>query len=119
MARPHALAFASPVARRRHALEKPAMQDRPTKLQAYQTYIDGKWCNAASGKAFQTFNPYTGDAWATIPECDKIDADRACEAAARAFDSGPWPAMSQTARGKVMRRIAGLIEKHAEHLAQV
>ena len=57
------------------------MQDRPTKLQAYQTYIDGKWCDAASGKAFQTFNPYTGDAWATIPECDKIDADRACEAA--------------------------------------
>ena len=95
------------------------MQDRPTKLQAYQTYIDGKWCDAASGKSFQTFNPYTGDAWATIPECDKIDADRACEAAARAFDSGPWPAMSQTARGKVMRRIAGLIEKHAEHLAQV
>ena len=55
------------------------MQDRPTKLQAYQTYIDGRWCDAASGKSFQTFNPYTGDAWATIPECDKIDADRAAK----------------------------------------
>ena len=26
------------------------MLDRPTKLQKYQTYIDGKWCDAASGK---------------------------------------------------------------------
>jgi (Z)-2-((N-methylformamido)methylene)-5-hydroxybutyrolactone dehydrogenase len=95
------------------------MQDRPTKLKEYQTYIDGKWCDASSGKKFQTFDPYTGEPWALIPECDAKDADRACEAAWRAFDKGPWPAMTQTARGKVLRRIAGLIEKHAEHLAQI
>jgi aldehyde dehydrogenase (NAD+) len=95
------------------------MQDRPTKLKEYQTYIDGKWCEAASGKKFQTHDPYTGEPWALIPECDAKDADRACEAAWRAFDKGPWPAMTQTARGKVLRRIAGLIEKHAEHLAQI
>ena len=95
------------------------MQDRPTKLREYQTYIDGKWCEAASGKKFQTYDPYTGEPWALIPECDAKDVDRACEAAWRAFDTGPWPAMTQTARGKVLRRIAGLIEKHAEHLAQI
>ena len=95
------------------------MQDRPTKLQEYQTYIDGKWCEATSGKKFQTHDPYTGEPWALIPECDAKDVDRACEAAWRAFDKGPWPAMTQTARGKVLRRIAGLIEKHAEHLAQI
>jgi acyl-CoA reductase-like NAD-dependent aldehyde dehydrogenase len=95
------------------------MQDRPAKLKEYQTYIDGKWCGAASGKTFQTHDPYTGELWALIPECDAKDVDRACEAAWRAFDKGPWPAMTQTARGKVLRRIAGLIEKHAEHLAQI
>jgi aldehyde dehydrogenase (NAD+) len=95
------------------------MQDRPTKLKDYQTFIDGKWCDAASGKKFQTFDPYTAEPWALIPECDKADVDRACEAAYRAFDKGPWAAMTQTARGKVLRRIAGLIEQHAEHLAQV
>ena len=95
------------------------MQDRPTKLAEYQTYIDGKWCEATSGKKFQTHDPYTGEPWALIPECDAKDVDRACEAAWRAFDKGPWPAMTQTARGKVLRRIAGLIEKHAEHLAQI
>jgi (Z)-2-((N-methylformamido)methylene)-5-hydroxybutyrolactone dehydrogenase len=95
------------------------MLDRPTALKDYQTYIDGTWCNAASGKKFQTFDPYTGEPWALIPECDARDVDRACEAAYRAFDTGPWPAMTQTARGKLLRRIAGLIEKHAEHLAEV
>jgi aldehyde dehydrogenase (NAD+) len=95
------------------------MQDRPTKLKEYQTYIDGKWCDAASGKKFQTYDPYTGEPWALIPECDAKDVDRACEAAWRAFDKGPWPSMTQTARGKVLRRIAGLIEKHGEHLAQI
>jgi len=69
------------------------MLDRPSKVRAYQTFIDGAWCDAASGKAFESFDPYTGEAWATIPECDKADVDRACEAAARAFETGPWPAM--------------------------
>ncbi|HWE18311.1 MAG TPA: aldehyde dehydrogenase [Hyphomicrobiaceae bacterium] len=95
------------------------MLDRPSKLQEYQTYIDGKWCNASSGKRFETYDPYTGEPWALIPECDAADVDRAVEAAYRAFESGPWPAMTQTARGKVLRRIAGLIEKHAEHLAEI
>ena len=95
------------------------MQDRPVKLKDYQTYIDGKWCEAASGKRMQTFDPYTGEAWATLPECDAADVDRACNAAHRAFESGPWANMTQTARGKVLRKIAENIEKHAEHLAQI
>ena len=78
------------------------MLDRPAKLVEYQTYIDGKCCEASSGKKFQTHDPYTGEPWALIPECDAKDVERACEAAWRAFDKGPWPAMTQTARGKMM-----------------
>ena len=66
------------------------MLDRTTKLQTYQTYLDGRWADAASGKTFQTFDPYTGAPWALIPECDKADVDTAVEAAYRAFESGPW-----------------------------
>ncbi len=95
------------------------MQERISGLKEYQTYIDGKWTGAKSGKTFQTFDPYTGEPWAMIPECDGRDVDIAVEAASRAFESGPWPALSATARGKVLRRIAGLIEKHAEHLARI
>lgn len=95
------------------------MQDVPSKLKQYQAYIDGQWVDAQSGKSFQSSDPYTGEPWALIPECDARDVDRACEAAWRAFDSGPWASMTQTARGKVLRKIAGLIEKHADHLARI
>jgi (Z)-2-((N-methylformamido)methylene)-5-hydroxybutyrolactone dehydrogenase len=95
------------------------MLDRTTKLATYQTYIDGHWVDAASGKTLQSSDPYTGEPWALIPECDKTDVDRAVEAASRALESGPWPQMTPTARGKAMRRIAQLIEKHAQHLAEV
>src|SRR5215472_3312608 len=95
------------------------MLDRTTKLVTYQTYIDGKWVDAASGKTLQSSDPYTGEPWALIPECDKIDVDRAVEAASRAFDTGPWPQMTPTARGQAMRRIAQLIEKQAQHLGEI
>ncbi len=96
------------------------MLDRTTtELKKYRTYIDGKWVDAASGKTFQTFDPYTGEPWALIPKCEKADVDIAVEAAARAFDTGPWCSLTQTARGKALRRIAALIEKHAEHLAEI
>jgi aldehyde dehydrogenase (NAD+) len=97
------------------------MQDRPSSagLKRYQTYIDGRWCDAASGKTFQTFDPYTAEPWAVIPECGAEDVDRACNAAARAFESPAWAGMTQSARGRLLRRIAANIEKHAEHLAQI
>jgi len=56
--------------------------DRTAGLKRYQTYIDGKWVDAVSGRTFQTFDPYTGDPWALIPECEKADVDIAVEAAA-------------------------------------
>ena len=46
------------------------MLDRTTTLHNYQTYIDGTWTDAASGKTFETLDPYTGQPWALIPECD-------------------------------------------------
>jgi len=95
------------------------MQETAPKLKEFQTYIDGKWAGAQSGKTFETFNPYTGEPWALIPECGPEDAALAVEAAARAFETGPWPSLTATARGKALRRIAGLIEKHAGHLAEI
>ncbi len=95
------------------------MQDAVASLKTYQTFIDGQWVDAASGRRFQTSNPYTGEAWAEIPQCDAQDVERAVTAAHRAFETGPWPKMTQTARGKLLRRIAGLIEQHADHLARI
>lgn len=95
------------------------MQDTPTTMKTYQTYINGEWTDAASGKRFLTSDPYTGEPWAEIPQCDATDVDRAAAAAHRAFEDGPWARMTQTARGKVLRRIGDLIAKHADHLAEI
>ena len=95
------------------------MQDRPVTLQTYKCYIDGKWVDAQSGKTFLSHDPYTGEPWAQIPECDARDVDAACNAAYRAFENPAWANMTQTARGKILRKIAGLIEKHGEHLAKI
>lgn len=95
------------------------MQDAATGLKTYQTYIDGQWVDAKSGRRFKTSDPFTGEAWAEIPQCDAEDVEIACNAAHRAFETGPWPKMTQTARGRLLRRIAGLIEQHADHLARI
>ena len=95
------------------------MLDTQQKTKTYQTYIDGKWVDAASGKTFETLDPYTGETWALIPECDDTDVNRAVEAAYRAFETGSWPNMTPTMRGKKLRLIGDLIAKHSEHLAGI
>jgi (Z)-2-((N-methylformamido)methylene)-5-hydroxybutyrolactone dehydrogenase len=97
------------------------MQDghAPAKLQTFKTWIGGKWQDAASGKRYTSFNPYTAEAWAEIPECDATDVEHAVAAAHKAFTTGPWPAMTQSARGKLLRRIGDLALQHAEYLGQL
>ena len=67
------------------------MQDRPAKLQEYQTYIGGKWCGAASGKSFETLRPLHRRAVGAVPRAMPADVDRAVEAAYTAFTTGPGP----------------------------
>jgi acyl-CoA reductase-like NAD-dependent aldehyde dehydrogenase len=81
--------------------------------------IDGKWVEAASGKAFETPNPATGSALARVAEGDAADIDRAVRAARRAFDEGPWPRMRPAERERILLRIADLIETHADELAEL
>ena len=81
--------------------------------------IDGKWVEAASGKSFETPNPATGETLARVAEGDKEDIDRAVRAARRAFDDGAWLRMPPVQREGILLRIAELIEKHADELAQL
>ena len=87
-------------------------------LKAYQVHIDGERCEAASGERFESQDPYRAEPWATLPRCGPADVERAVEAAHKAFTTGPWPAMSATARGKLLRRIGDLIAENAEDLAR-
>lgn len=82
-----------------------------------QLLIDGKWVEAASGKRFPTFNPSTGERIADVAEADRVDVDRAVVAARRAFEAGPWSRMSAAERGRLLYRLADLLEDNLNELA--
>ncbi len=81
--------------------------------------IGGDFVEAASGKTFATHDPATGDRLAEVAEGDAADIDRAVQAARRAFDGGPWPAMTAAERSRLIWRLADLIEERSEVFAQL
>jgi acyl-CoA reductase-like NAD-dependent aldehyde dehydrogenase len=82
----------------------------------YQLFIDGKWVDAESGKTFTTPNPATGATLAEVAEADKADIDKAVAAARRAFE-GKWSKLSARERGRMLYKLAQLIEAKSEELA--
>ena len=84
-----------------------------------QLFINGQWCDAASGKTFETPDPATGETLARIAEGDAEDINRAVRAARRAFEQGPWSRMSPSERGRIIWRIGDLILEHVDELAQL
>lgn len=96
-----------------------AAADGPkNELEHRKMYIGGAWVEAESGETFETTNPYTGQAWATAPLAGPADVDKAVVAARQALE-GPWGLMSAAQRGVLIRRLASLIEPHAEELARI
>ncbi|MGO1543439.1 MAG: aldehyde dehydrogenase [Gulosibacter sp.] len=83
----------------------------------YNHYIGGEFTPPASGKYFDSTNPYTGEVWAQIAEGNSEDVDRAVSAARSAF--GEWKRMTPTARGKLLTRLAELIEENSAHLGEI
>jgi aldehyde dehydrogenase (NAD+) len=93
---------------------EPTVRVRATKL-----LINNEWVESVSGKTFPTINPSTGEEICRVAEADAPDVDRAVRAARAAFESGKWRKMSASQRGLLMNRLADLIEKNAEELAQL
>ncbi|MER9296606.1 aldehyde dehydrogenase family protein [Mesorhizobium sp. M0621] len=79
--------------------------------------IDGAWCDALSGRTFQTRNPATGAVIGTVPLSDSGDIDLAVAAARRAFD-GPWSRFKPYERQVLLLKIADLMERHWEEIAR-
>ncbi|MGB5111553.1 MAG: aldehyde dehydrogenase [Mycobacterium sp.] len=78
--------------------------------------IDGAEVKSASDATFASIDPYTGQQWAEVALGDATDAARAVAAARRAFDEGPWPRLGYGERGRILHRLADLIEAHADEL---
>src|SRR5262249_49726849 len=81
----------------------------PTKL-----FINNEFVDPIQGKTFDTYNPATGEVIAKVAEGSAADVDRAVKAARKALESGPWATMDAADRGKLMFKLADLIEKNAD-----
>ena len=81
--------------------------------------INGKWVESASGKTFPTYDPSTGEVLARIAEGDREDIDRAVKSARAAFETGPWPLLTASERGKMVWKLADLIEQHLQEFAEL
>src|ERR1700723_2837887 len=86
-------------------------------VSATKLLINNRWVNSQSGKTFATINPTTGEEICQVAEADAADVDLAVKAARKAYDHGPWHTMSGRERGRLLTRLADLIEKNADELA--
>jgi aldehyde dehydrogenase (NAD+) len=94
-------------------LRFPAETDRD-----YSMLIDGEWVGPGDRETFSCIDPYENKPWGRIPVATAEDVDRAVRAARRVFDEGGWPQTPAVVRAGMLRRLADLIEQHADELAR-
>src|ERR1700736_6694900 len=85
----------------------------------HKMLINGKWVDSASGKTFPTYNPATGEVMAQIAEGDREDIERAVKAARNAFEKGPWSRLTASERGRLIWKLADLLEENLEEFAEL
>ncbi len=79
-------------------------------------FIDGRYREPLSGEWLDSIDPSTGKAWTLVPASGADDVDTAVAAAKRAF-RGPWSKLTAGQRAALMRRLAALVDQHADELA--
>ena len=88
------------------------------KIQSFKMYINGEWVDSSSGKKIQTLNPENNEVWATVPEANEKDVDKAVQSAQNAFENS-WSILHPRDRAKYLRLIADQLRENAEHLGKV
>ena len=82
-------------------------------------FINNKSTESIDGKTFDSINPSTQKIWAKASLGSKSDTEKAVKAARDAFDNGPWPKMTAKERSVFLHKIADLIEKNIDELAEI
>ncbi len=85
-------------------------------MSRYQLFINNEWVDPHSSRWLESQDPFSGEAWAEVPQADTVDVDRAVQAAADAF-VGPWSRISASDRGLLLHKLGALVERDAERLA--
>ncbi|WP_416655528.1 betaine-aldehyde dehydrogenase [Bacillus amyloliquefaciens] len=82
-------------------------------------YIGGEWISAEKKQTRRIINPFNQEEIATVCEGDRVDAVKAIAAARKAFDEGEWPVLSGLERGQFVLKIAELIRRDLNELAEL
>jgi len=88
------------------------------KIQNFKMYINGEWVDSSSGKKIETLNPENNEVWATVPEANEKDVDKAVQSAQKAFEND-WSTLHPRDRAKYLRLIAEQLRANAEHLGKI
>src|ERR1700679_4083704 len=94
-------------------------QEPKVAIHATRLLINNRWIPSESGKTFATINPSTGEEICQVAEADAADVEKAVKAARAAFEHGPWRKTPASERGRMLHRLADLIEKNADELAAI
>jgi aldehyde dehydrogenase (NAD+) len=94
-------------------------QESQAAVSATKLLINNRWIASESGKTFATVNPATGEEICQVAEADAADVEKAVKAARAAFEQGPWRKMLASERGRLLHRLADLIEQNTDELARL
>ena len=89
-----------------------------SEIQNFKMFIDGEWVESSSKKKIETLNPENNKVWATVPEANKEDVDKAVQSAQKAFDNS-WSKIHPRERAKYLKLIADQLRANAEHLGKI
>jgi len=102
--------MATATAKKPATVKRPVVKDQPL-------FIGGKFVDGSAGKTFPAIDPSTGETLCQVHEASAADVDTAVKAARKALEQGPWKKTDAADRGRLLYKLADLIEKEAEELA--
>ena len=99
---------------------RPYSKSVATRLgQVQQLLIDGTWFEASDGGKSAVYDPSSGEVITHAAAATAADTDRAVAAARSAFDSKAWTGLTPAMRGKILWRVADLLEEYADEIAEL
>ncbi|KAK9323806.1 aldehyde dehydrogenase domain-containing protein [Lipomyces orientalis] len=82
-------------------------------------FINGEFVPGKERKTFDVVNPTTGKVVGEVHGATAADVDIAADAAETAFYDGPWSRMSSGERGRLILKLADLLEENMTTLASI
>lgn len=85
------------------------MTTTPIEVRQCQQYVGGGWADAADGRSFEDLDPYSGEVFAPVPTSTGVDAARAVDTAALAFQA--WASTPPRERQRLLLAAAAIVER--------